>query len=362
MARAPNPTILPRRSEMGKVLLPAAFEVLTGLLRFGARGLQQVFMVVDGGGGEGLIDRASSIGAFLRGLRVSPTLELQLDAGAFGEVGDGLGKVLGLEVHQELDGVAAPLAAETVVETPVRGDAEGGGLLLVVWVGAEAGEAGALAAEGGELRGYFDDVGGLAHVLNAALRDPQPGLPIVPMYRYLRFVSDPMGRNVTLPTVGTRHETEQAPRAGYADLPPGVGFAPKDEPLRRDINLLGRVLGQVLIEQEGRRLFDAEEEVRLLCKRLRFDPYDRGLDERLRDLIDGLEPDDLNRIVRAFSVYFQLVNIAERYHRVRRSRQYEASPDSPPQPASTASALSRLKNEGVSAGDLQRALDRMNVG
>jgi phosphoenolpyruvate carboxylase len=162
--------------------------------------------------------------------------------------------------------------------------------------------------------------------------------------------------------VSIRQRSEQAPRAGYADLPPGVGFAPKDEPLRRDINLLGRVLGQVLIEQEGRRLFDAEEEVRLLCKRLRFDPYDPGLDERLRDLIDGLEPDDLNRIVRAFSVYFQLVNIAERYHRVRRSRQYEASPDSPPQPASTASALSRLKNGGVGAGDLQRALDRMNVG
>jgi len=181
------------------------------------------------------------------------------------------------------------------------------------------------------------------------------------MYRYLRFVSGLIEGNVTLPTVSIRQGTEQAPKAGYADLPPGVGFAPKDEPLRRDINLLGRVLGQVLIEQEGRRLFDAEEEIRLLCKRLRFD-YDSGLDGRLRDLIDGLEPDDLNRIVRAFSVYFQLVNIAERYHRVRRSRQYEAISDSPPQRASVASALSRLKDEGIGAEDLQRVLDGMNVG
>jgi len=170
-----------------------------------------------------------------------------------------------------------------------------------------------------------------------------------------------MRGNVTLPTVSIRQGTEQAPRAGYADLPPGVDFAPKDEPLRRDINLLGRVLGQVLIEQEGRRLFDAEEEIRLLCKRLRFD-YDPGLDGRLRDLIDGLDPEDLNRIVRAFSVYFQLVNIAERYHRVRRSRQYEATPDSPPQKASVASALSRLKDEGMGAQELQRVLDGMNVG
>lgn len=158
-----------------------------------------------------------------------------------------------------------------------------------------------------------------------------------------------------------RRRNGRAPSAGYADLPPGVGFAPKDEPLRRDINLLGRVLGQVLIEQEGRRLFDAEEEIRLLCKRLRFD-YDPELDGRLRELIDGLDGEDLNRIVRAFSVYFQLVNIAERYHRVRRSRQYEASPDSPPQRASVASALSRLKDEGLGADELQRALDGMNVG
>ncbi len=181
------------------------------------------------------------------------------------------------------------------------------------------------------------------------------------MYKYARLISGPIGGNVTLPAVSIRQGSDEAPRAGYADLPPGVGFAPKDEPLRRDINLLGRVLGQVLIEQEGRSLFETEEEIRLLCKRLRFD-YDPELDGRLRDLVDGLAPEDLNRIVRAFSVYFQLVNIAERYHRVRRSRQYEASPESPPQRASLASALSRLKEEGLGTQDLQRVLDGMNVG
>ncbi len=103
------------------------------------------------------------------------------------------------------------------------------------------------------------------------------------MYKYVWFLAAPIGRNVTLPDVTIRQTSSEAPRAGYADLPPGVGFEPKDEPLRRDINLLGRVLGQVLIEQEGRRLFETEEEIRLLCKRLRFD-YDPALDERLRAL------------------------------------------------------------------------------
>jgi phosphoenolpyruvate carboxylase len=152
------------------------------------------------------------------------------------------------------------------------------------------------------------------------------------------------------------------PRSGYADLPPGVDFEPKDAPLRRDINLLGRVLGRVLIEQEGQDLFETEEEIRTLCKRLRFD-YDPELDARLRRRIDAMSVGELRRIVRAFSVYFQLVNIAERYHRVRRRRQYEASPENPPQRASLASALARLKGEALSEVDALRGLlDRMEVG
>jgi len=116
-----------------------------------------------------------------------------------------------------------------------------------------------------------------------------------------------------------------------------------------------------LIEQEGRRLFEMEEQIRLLCKRLRFD-YDPGLDKRLLTLIDGFGPDDLERIVRAFSVYFQLINIAERYHRVRRRRQYESSPDNSPQRAPVASAHSRMKGEGMEPGRLQEVLDRLSVG
>jgi phosphoenolpyruvate carboxylase len=167
--------------------------------------------------------------------------------------------------------------------------------------------------------------------------------------------------NVTLRCVDIRKHLGTAPETGYADLPPGIGFEPKDEPLRRDINLLGRVLGQVLIEQEGEELFETEEEVRLLCKRLRFD-YDPALDERLRRKIEVLDGEQLRQIVRAFSVYFQLVNIAERYHRIRRRRQYESSLSDPPQRASLASALTRLEREGFGAERLRRVLDGMSVG
>ncbi len=157
------------------------------------------------------------------------------------------------------------------------------------------------------------------------------------------------------------HHTDQQPNTEYANLPPGVEFEPKDEPLRRDINLLGNILGQVLVEQEGTNLFEMEEHIRLLCKRLRFD-YDPELDESLRQRIEEMDASRLGRIVRAFSVYFQLVNIAERYHRVRRRRQYESSPDNPPQRASLVSALTRLKDDGMDAGELQEALEDLNVG
>jgi phosphoenolpyruvate carboxylase len=181
------------------------------------------------------------------------------------------------------------------------------------------------------------------------------------MYKYFRLGVVSIEGNVTLPTVDIRARSMETQVGEYADLPPGIDFEPKDEPLRKDINLLGRVLGQVLQEQEGEAFFNAEEEIRLLCKRLRFD-YNPTLEERLKLRIEASSPRELRRIVRAFSVYFQLVNIAERYHRVRRRRQYEASSGNPPQRASVASAISRLKDEGIGAEALQRTLDGLNVG
>lgn len=156
------------------------------------------------------------------------------------------------------------------------------------------------------------------------------------------------------------HRSLRLPETEYADLPPGVSFASKDEPLRRDINLLGRILGTVLIEQEGRIFFEVEEEIRLLSKRLRSH-YDPALDRQLRQRIEAMDAAELGGVAKAFSVYFQLVNIAERYHRVRRRRQYETSQENPPQRASIGSALSRLGKDGVDAEALQRSLDRLDV-
>ena len=92
-----------------------------------------------------------------------------------------------------------------------------------------------------------------------------------------------------------------------------------DSRLRRDVRLLGDVLGRVLVEQEGEELLAAEEQVRMLSRRAR----EGGSRRELRDAVRGLGLEQQASVVRAFAIYFQLVNIAEQHHRLRRRREYE---------------------------------------
>ena len=114
------------------------------------------------------------------------------------------------------------------------------------------------------------------------------------------------------------------------------------------------------MEQEGKGLFGAEEEIRALCKSLRF-AYDPELHERLRARIERMDGGEAGRVVRAFSVYFQLVNVAERYQRVRRRRQYESGEKAKPQRASLRNTLDRLSKDGAGAEDLESILEGMDI-
>ncbi|MFY9578178.1 MAG: phosphoenolpyruvate carboxylase, partial [Gaiellaceae bacterium] len=92
-----------------------------------------------------------------------------------------------------------------------------------------------------------------------------------------------------------------------------------DTRLRRDVRLLGDVLGCVLVEQEGEELLAAEERIRLLSRQAR----EGAPREELRDAVRALPLDRQASVIRAFAIYFQLVNIAEQHHRLRRRREYE---------------------------------------
>ncbi len=94
----------------------------------------------------------------------------------------------------------------------------------------------------------------------------------------------------------------------------------KNAPLRADVKQLGHILGNTLIEQAGRELFELEEKIRQLCKHNRLTS---GADiAELRKDIAELSPDTLIQLAKAFGLYFQLVNIAEQNHRIRRKRAY----------------------------------------
>src|SRR3989338_1365115 len=96
-------------------------------------------------------------------------------------------------------------------------------------------------------------------------------------------------------------------------------------PLRADVRFLGELLGRALIHREGRAFFEIEERIRRLAIRVRR-TGGLGGEAALRRLLERLPLAAAERVIRAFSVYFQLVNIAEEGHRVRRKRHYEALP------------------------------------
>ncbi|MBL0937604.1 MAG: phosphoenolpyruvate carboxylase [Gemmatimonadaceae bacterium] len=96
----------------------------------------------------------------------------------------------------------------------------------------------------------------------------------------------------------------------------------KDAPLREDIRLLGRLLGDTVREQEGALVFDVVEQTRQAA--IRFAREGRAEDRaQLHALLDDLPPDETLSVVRAFAYFLQLANIAEDTHRARRRRQHE---------------------------------------
>ena len=138
-------------------------------------------------------------------------------------------------------------------------------------------------------------------------------------------------------------------------LPASSNISSKDLPLREDIRLLGRLLGDTLREQEGNAAFDLVENVRRLSVlfRKKEDMADRV---QLEHLLDHLSPAETLSVVRAFSYFSQLSNIAEDLHHNRRRRAHMKS-GSKPQEGSIQLALQRLLDKKISPEALQEFFD-----
>ncbi|PRY49270.1 phosphoenolpyruvate carboxylase type 1 [Geodermatophilus tzadiensis] len=129
-----------------------------------------------------------------------------------------------------------------------------------------------------------------------------------------------------------------------------------DAPLREDIRLLGRVLGEVIAEQSGADVLDLVEATRVQAFAVRRSESDRaGLAARLADL----DVRAANHVIRAFSHFSLLANLAEDLHHERRRRHHRRA-GSPPQPGSLAATFALLDRAGLDpdavAGELAGAL------
>ena len=134
----------------------------------------------------------------------------------------------------------------------------------------------------------------------------------------------------------------------------------KLKPLRDEVRFLGECLGRVLIAQEGKRFFELVEWVRKTAISIRRETSS-ALEAKLLRKIRSLSYEEITKLVRAFTVYFQLINLAEEKHRIRRKRLYESLPHPAPQRGSVEEVAQKIKDAGWSAGKVKNALSSISI-
>lgn len=131
-------------------------------------------------------------------------------------------------------------------------------------------------------------------------------------------------------------------------------------PLRQDVKLLGKMLGEILLNHGGPELLDKVEKIRLMCKTLR-EHFDQAIYDALKEEITSLSAPLRKQVIRAFSMYFHLINAAEQNHRIRRRRQYQLQDETVVQPASIESAILSLKENNIEEDVIQDTLNTLSL-
>ncbi|HEV6968177.1 phosphoenolpyruvate carboxylase, partial [Roseateles sp.] len=144
------------------------------------------------------------------------------------------------------------------------------------------------------------------------------------------------------------------PRAAPARAPADPK-ADKNEPLLADIRLLGRLLGDVIREQEGREAYELVERIRQLSVAYRH-KHDKEAGKRFDKLLKSLSGEQAVSVIRAFSYFSHLANIAEDRHHIRRRDIHERSGSL--QPGSLAYCLEHLHEAGIRPAEIAEVLRR----
>ena len=139
------------------------------------------------------------------------------------------------------------------------------------------------------------------------------------------------------------------------DTPSSLDADDKDTPLRYDIRLLGRILGETIRAQDGGQTFDLVEQIRQTALRFHRNADDAARQE-LQAIIAALPIAQAIRIIRAFGHFSHLANIAEDQHHVRRTRAHNMV-KAAPRPGTLAYALGQVKEAGLTRARLQAFFD-----
>ena len=137
-----------------------------------------------------------------------------------------------------------------------------------------------------------------------------------------------------------------------------IVFQDKDQALRDDVRTLGAMVGELISDQGGEELFDFVEAARQRSIRRRENNEKPG--EELAELIRDLDPQTAIQVIRSFSTYFQMVNTAEKVHRIRRRREYLRQTEQY-QPGGLEESLIKLKASGMDIDALQQLFDGMEI-
>src|SRR5580700_11567378 len=131
---------------------------------------------------------------------------------------------------------------------------------------------------------------------------------------------------------------------------PALETEDKDLPLREDIRLLGRILGDTIRERSGGAVFETVENIRQNSVRFRRDE-DLTARRDLEATLNSLKPKDALQIIRAFGFFSHLANIAEDQHHIRRTRAHSLSAATPRE-GTIAHSLTRIRQAGIPAARL----------
>lgn len=129
--------------------------------------------------------------------------------------------------------------------------------------------------------------------------------------------------------------------------------------LSQAIHMLGHLLGRVITEQESPAMFDLEERVRNAAKDRRD-----GIQESndiLAETMSAISPEQSRSVAMAFTLYFDLINLAEEQYRMERVRMKREENYPDPIPESIGWAVDRLKEQGVDAGQMESLLARLQI-